>query len=514
MNESNIYNVPEPVLDNSGVETGAYISSYSGANPSRLRKSHAWGRSIVGTEESALPQYARTNVVQEGRDLVRNFALVAGVTERFAEYVVHTGLQPTPTTSNPDWNRKAAAFWQNWAENCDHEGLADLRDMQRLAVRERVIAGESLILPLASGQTQQIEGEQIRTPAKFAADQNVKHGLRLKKGVVVGIYICHRTDGGSIDLQKYDYRELKKGAWRQWVKKRPAQMRGVPEIAPLLESVRDYEETMEAFRAKVKMDGSIALQSVSSKQQPAPAANLGTIGARTTETDDAGNTVALIKTKVGTVVDNPEGRELKDYYSRSPAANVMEFLKNNREEFSACLNIPYSFLMMIFDGSYSASRANMLHANHTFDGWNDWLQKTMMRPLWRWRIAKAIHDGDLPPAPIDPDTGKSEWCKVNWSVPFKPEIDIQKTALADQTNVQTGVTTITSICRDRNQDRSTLWKEMGEEFQQAAQICIAHNKQFPDNPEMHIKISDITNSATPGSVVADTTSTKPNNEDD
>jgi capsid protein len=181
--------------------------------------------------------------------------------------------------------------------------------------------------------------------------------------------------------------------------------------------------------------------------------------------------------------------------TNTPNVGSIEYLEHTLRIISAKFGVPYEFLLLIFkEGSYSTHRAASLHASHAFQISTDWLAKRFLNRLWTWRIAKAIKEGTLPPAPVD-SNGVSEWWKVEWVEPYFESLDPDKQAAGDKTMLEIGTQSVTNIVKGQGRRREQVWKEKAEELDSAAKLVEAHNKA---HPEAKITLENFTNAATPG----------------
>jgi capsid protein len=466
--------------------------AYSATSGSRFRTMQAFGRSRSGSEEAAVSSYDRVRLMLEGADLYRNNSVVAGAINRFADYAVCFGLPPTALTSDRNWNRLAEAWWNDvYANTADFRQQSDLYDLQKMTLTSRLWAGGCGYILLSSGQIEPVEYERIQTPNEYKSDALVTQGVRRSgQGIVVGFYICNRKGGGSVDTGSYRYVKAENfiHCYKPW---RFDQLLGVPDIAPLIETVRDHDETSNYILNKIKNE---AMRLVKyGRKEAGGAGNAGFRGF--TKTDDGGNKRDVKKQEWGMEFDMPVGETMDLLEGKTPSSGSIEYLEQTLRIISACFGVPYEFLLLIFkEGSYSTHRAASLHASHAFQISTDWLAKRLLNRLWTWRIAKAIKEGTLPPAPVDAG-GVSEWWKVEWIEPYFESLDPDKQAAGDKTNLEIGLQSVSNIVKGQGRRRENVWQEISEELDDAALRVRVHNGKYPESP---ITIAHFTNAATPG----------------
>jgi capsid protein len=85
-----------------------------------------------------------------------------------------------------------------------------------------------------------------------------------------------------------------------------------------------------------------------------------------------------------------------------------------------------------------------------------WRNKVLNQRVWNWRIAKAMKDGELPQAPVNPANGLSEWYKCSWSLPHFPHIDEGKEVVADVKQWGCGQESIADWAQQKGQTRDQM----------------------------------------------------------
>lgn len=443
-------------------------AGYDGAVDSRTRKKHAFSRSLPYDEDHLTGAYTLDFLRRECLDLRRNNAIVAGVVERFADHAIGPqGITPQCKTSSPDWNEQAEQYWDEWSKIADYRQRVNLREMQRLAVQARLLLGDCGFVLLANGQIQPIEAMRIADPAANKPD-NVLHGVRLSNGGIPLAYYVHARDRSGVITGK-DFEVVGKEDF-VFVHRplRMDQVRGIPELAPVLNAVTDFGRLQEETLNKAQLDAMHAWAIYSDDG----ASKLGNLGARGYgEADSGGNTQKYEHFDGGQNYYMKNGERIESLASNTPNPQYVQFCEMILRIIASALSLPYEFLVLDFkQGSFSASRAALMTTYRTFSMWQGWIIDGMMRRLWNWRIAKAIKSGDLPPAPID-SRGYSEWYKVRWSTPSYDWIDPRAEAIGQRMNYQLGVETITSICYAKGRDSEDVLREKAEDIATADRVA-------------------------------------------
>jgi len=346
-------------------------------------------------------------------------------------------------TTDKAWNQLAEDWFSEWMKIADYRKRVTFAELQRNAVEARLWAGDMFFLLTDSGQLQPIEGLRVKTPAKLANDPQVVDGIRLTpEGIALGYYI-HERKNGALDPDNYAYREaadvvhIKAKYWRSDCLRPPAETQDV------LAKISDLDDLQNAIlrRARAEAGNGAVVTTAEGAGKISGIASLDRGNKSTAEQ------IGTVHEKIGgakTYYGRP-GEDLKHPALSAPGQNYVPYIINQLHIIGAALRVPGEFLMMHFDASFSASQVAIMSAYNTLDGWEEWLRPYMQR-IWNWRIAKAIKDGELPPAPVD-YRGYSTWYKVRWIGPRRNWIDPVKQANADRTNYNMGVESLSEIAR-------------------------------------------------------------------
>ena len=254
-------------------------------------------------------------------------------------------------------------------------------------------------------------------------------------------------------------------------------MRGIPDIAPVLDKIRDYDETDIAVLNKVKMDAQQQFKRFSKSAVPQGRSR----GGYQMTDSNSKNPQRVEKQDYLTIHNLRQGEDLAAFESKTPNNQYVPYLKHELQAISAAMGLPYEFLMLIFtEGSFSSNRAALVHARQTFLSMHRWVIDTFMNRLYNWRIAKAIKDGDLPPAPVD-DRGVSQWFRKDWSLPYFGWVDPDKEASGNIRNVSAGFMSIKSVIKERGGDRDDVFAEKAQDIIAAKLAAKKINEAVPDD---------------------------------
>lgn len=145
---------------------GTFKAIYEGAQTSQKR-SHLPG--AVRSARFDILKLTRWELVRKARWFEKNDAIVNRMADLFEQYTVGPqGLRFFPTTSDPEWNKEALTWWNEWCRFCDLNTRMSFGTFQSVAARTLFIDGEVFIV-LTRGESgrprlQLVEGHRVSTP--------------------------------------------------------------------------------------------------------------------------------------------------------------------------------------------------------------------------------------------------------------------------------------------------------------------------------------------------------------
>jgi capsid protein len=143
----------------------------------------------------------------------QNNAIVNRLADLFEQYTVGpNGLQFIPSSSDEDWNQRAAASWAQWTDVCDLTSLHAISTLMTLTARSWFIDGEVFILltrgeersatanlkPVLRPRIQLIESHRVATPPQLQDQEGktVSDGIEIDaKGRPTAYWIKDSADG-------------------------------------------------------------------------------------------------------------------------------------------------------------------------------------------------------------------------------------------------------------------------------------------------------------------------------
>lgn len=420
-------------------------------------------------------------------DLVLGTPVASAAINTSRTNIVGSGLKVSPrprykmlgmTAEDAEaWSRKVKAEFALWADSteCDVLGRNNFYDMQDIAYMSYAIDGDAFalfkyrqgtaLMPY-SLRIQLIEAARVSNPQPTSVDGvllpgsvsmlNTANGNRIINGVEVNddgkveaYYVCNRY--------LYDPTNLYKP--REWVRveargsetglpnilqvchdERPEQYRGVPKLAPVLETIKQVgrytnaELTAAIIKAYFTMfiketalhdstDGGISEMLGTQPELPSLDPNSIALGP-------------------GTINMLPQGYDVDSVDPQRSLSTFEPFVSELTKQIGASLGIPYEVLMKSFNSSYTASRAALLQAWSEFKMRRTWFSRDFCQPVYEAWLTEAIVRGRVEaPGFFDDPLIRRAWCNSEWFGPVMGVLDPVKEAESAQLRVLYGLST-------------------------------------------------------------------------
>lgn len=373
------------------------------------------------------------------------------------------------------WSKRVAQEFELWAGSteCDITHRNTFYDMQWIAYQGYLIDGDMFAVMRRKKATnnlpytlrlQLVEGNRISNPrspgdAIMSDIQNVqcinpKNGNQIINGIEID------SDGAVVaywvsNIVQDDPLELTNGLSWQRIEAygqrtgfvnmlqichdlRPEQYRGVPYLAPVLESLKQVSRytSAELTSAIIKSFFSLFFTA----QQ---GSNVADVLRQTTEDDDEPVVdVGEYNLGPGTLNALPKGVDVKSVDASNAQSTFGIFTEQLIKQIAAAINQPYEVLMKSFTSSYSASRAAMLQAWEEYKLRRTWFARDFCQPIYEIWLVEAIATGriDAPGFFNDPLI-RSAWCQTNWFGPTMSILDPQRDVQGSMLRTQAGLST-------------------------------------------------------------------------
>lgn len=385
----------------------------------------------------------RTNVVGSGLALNAQIdAKFLGLTEEQAK----------------EWEENTEREWRLWSEsvNCDAERRQTFFQLQSLVLLSALMSGDVFVtMPIIPRKgcaydlrIGLIEADRVCDPLTPPTTANVLGGIEVGTyGETVAYWVAKHHPGAipriGQDLQQEWKRVLAFGTTtgRRNVLhimadvERPAQRRGVPMLAPVIEALKQLSRYSEAELMAAVVSGmfTVFVKSNTPDSPLATAFNPAMQVDKDPSAYEMGN---------GSIVALEEGEEVQIADPSRPNPNFDPFVIAICRQIGSALEIPYELLVKNFTASYSASRASLLEAWKMFRMRREWLVGNFCQPIYEEWLTEAVLKGRVQaPGFFDDPAIRAAWCGAEWFGDAQGQLDPKKEAEAAKIRVDEGFST-------------------------------------------------------------------------
>ncbi len=386
---------------------------------------------------------------------------------------------------NKELTRLWKLFWNG--ENGNVDRMYNGGYFQSLAFKSMLDGGDSFILPVKTRPRKNhrfpfavkcYEAELVSTPHGSVGNNNFVDGIeRNDQGVPVRVHIAKSVnnagmkDSAYFSADNWESREIF-GAntgirqvfqLKNLAQDRPGALRGIPFLAPAVGTIIDHdqftEEILKTAKAQAVFAGLFKGGKGGGKFGKAPSGN---------QTAKTTSTFPRIDMSAGLIVDIPDDYTLEAFESTQPRKEFTGFQMHILAVISAITGIPRSFVLMLFDKSYSASK-----------GETSLLWTTVLRnryafvfqflfPFWEYLLSWAVASGNIsaPGFFDDPET-RMAWLGDpihQFTGPRMPQLDLEKEAKGLKVLIDSGLKSRRGIIEETStEDPEQVFTEIEEE---------------------------------------------------
>lgn len=440
-------------------------SGYSHYGASRYKKSLKGWNYNGGSPEDDIEENVQV-LRERSRDLYMGAPIATGALKTLRTNVVGPGLKLKSNIDylflglNEDDADKLEATIERefslWAEsvNCDMFRLNDFYELQQLAFLSSLMCGDTIaLLPYKERvgsvydlRIQLIEADRVCDPY-YKLSKNISGGVECDDSGEVVAY--HIAKFHPLSLKNYKNREWerveafgattgRRNVLHIMESERIGQRRGVPILAPVIESLKQLGRYTDAELMAAVVSGmfTVFIENKNTNDAPAFGESIP-IEDQIDETDDS-----TYELGNGSILELGEGQSVKEVNPGRPNTAFEGFVSAICKQIGTALEIPHDLLLKQFNASYSASRAALLEAWKMFKMRRQWLANDFCQPIYEEWMCEAVAKGRIyAPSFFDSQIVRKAYCKAEWNGPSQGQLDPVKEANAAVIRVENGFST-------------------------------------------------------------------------
>jgi lambda family phage portal protein len=407
------------------------------------------------------------------RDLTMGVPLAASAVKTYRTNVIGSGLIPKPAIdgdflglSEDEVNKleqQISREFYVWADgvDCDAERMKNFYEIQQLAFLNWLMSGDvfaALQMKKRPGAPYElcimlIEADRVCTPNETGIDldEKIVGGVEFDtSGEVVAYHITkhhplsyrtHKREWTRVEA--FGAESGRRNILHVSTMERIGQRRGVPILAPVIESLKQLGRYTDAELLAAVVGGYIAW--IIEKDAEKSAAPFGE-WTKPAVSDDPMQVEQLDKNSVklgpGAVIDLAPGEHAKVPNPGRPNTAFDAFVASISRSIGAALELPYEILIKQFSNNYSASRAALLEAWKSFSMWRTWVVDKFCQPIYEEWFAEAVAKGRIKAPGFFSDPAiRMAYTSTQWYGPTQGQLDPVKEVEAAERRVQYGFST-------------------------------------------------------------------------
>ena len=387
------------------------MSAYTGADKKR-RSMSQWNTTSGDFNTDVLPELQQLR--ERSEDLYRNNMIAAGAIQTKTTAIVGRGLTAHPridaeaigiTEEQADaWEVIAAREWSLFSESkfCTVNRKHNFREYQAMALLSTLVRGDSFTLtpelPAQWGfpyklRVQLIEADRVCNQNNQADTLNLAGGIETDiNGAIKAAHILKTHPGARFGIGAewdvvpfFGSKTGRKNILHLYHTVRGDQSRGVPDLAPVIEGLKQFGTLTQATvdAAVIQTFLSVFIETPDGEGLGLPVGDTSTAASPSMRLESAA------------IIDLAPGEVPHMLNPTHPNANYGGFAKEFYTQIGTALNIPHELLIKHFQSSYSAAQAALLEAWRFFSARRSWIVDNLCQPVYELWLAEAISTGRL-----------------------------------------------------------------------------------------------------------------------
>ncbi len=449
------------------------------------RTTSAWVANSSSADRELYGQAERTR--NRVRDLIRNNAYARGALDAIVANIVGCGIKPKPAIEDqPERNKQIQEKWNAWCETADITGRLHFYQLQALALREVVEAGEMLVntvmlpfdpvggVPLA---LEAIESERISSDAdisygrKGLAQNEIRRGVEVDRTGRAVAYWLYPTNPHDLGYSPVSEAERIDGEriLHLYRPERIGQTRGISWLAPAVLRLRDLDMYLEneLQASAVAACFAVAIKTVDSGGS--------WNGLNTPDGQDStdGNYDRMERLQPGGVTHLFPGESVEQINPLRPNAAADSFLATMLRSIAVATGLSYELVSRDYSRTnYSSNRASALEDRRRFRPIQQFMVWKFCQPVYRMWFRQACLAGDAGVAGFEMFPSMTEyiaapeyWLRCKWRPPGWEWVDPMKEVQAAALEVKEGFRSRGDVIEsgDSEDDLADTFAELAEE---------------------------------------------------
>jgi len=439
------------------LEGSGYITSSS-----YKRSMRGWNPASGSADDDTLPKLEASR--RDSRDLCMNSPLAVAPLRRQLTSVVGWGLTMQSRIDREylkmdddeadKWERNTEREFALWAESqlCDASKSQTFYELQSLVFYNTLLSGDVfVVLPFIKKNNtpysltlKVVESDYVSNPNMSMDNNSIAGGIKVDKNGAPEIYYFRKSltpfilPGPSpsdkwTPVDVFGRRTGRRNVLHLYHKLRPGQRRGMPELAPVVELLKQMSRLTEA-ELMASVIASFFTVFIKTNPLTGGLAEGFTPAEKVTDEDVNAADENVYEMGSGSIIElGEDGQDISIADPKRPNDSFEPFFLAMVKQLGAALGVPYEELILHFSSSYSASRAALQEAWKFYRERRVWLARSFCIPVYQEWLSEAVSIGRIsaPGFYDDPSIAKA-WGGSAWEGPGQGQIDpLKETKAAD-----------------------------------------------------------------------------------
>ena len=464
-------------------------------------------------------------IIEKARNLDRNSDIVAQAVNRVVDNVLQNGIRLDVNSGDEELNTYIQDKWRAWCEDpyrCHVSKELSFDDLARLALRQTIIDGDIAFIATNTGALQPVEAHRIRSPR--GAPGNVVLGVEQdadreriryyfteedidpsKGGAYTGAFTSRpvRMNGARVLMHVFD-------------PQRVTQTRGISALAPIMNTIGQYDDIQFATLVKAQMAAAFAI--IEEREIDFEATQDPHLGNRATSTRTDGTTEVIDSIQPGMYITGAPGAKLKGFSPDITSATYKEHMMMVLTIIAVNLGIPVHVLLLDpSNTNFSGWRGAIDEARKGFIRKQNGLVERFHRPVYEWKMRNWVAEDDFIASRIAANPSLNPF-GAYWNPPRWGYIEPLKDAMADTAIISNRLNSSRGVLSNRGLDIDRVHREIVADQGKFIRLCLSEaraiSSEFPGTDITWRDVAKLDAKALPDAVVAATSSEQDPSPDD
>jgi len=436
--------------------------------------------------------YSLESLRSLSRTLIGYSSIAGGVVNVKSSNVIGTGLKvrpniisgltPITTEEAKELSTQIEERFSLWANSNEPDFMDQhsFYELQYTAFFSKLVSGDvAVLLPLDKNsynplKVRLIEGDRIMNPNGEQNTETLVNGIKLSKsGKPLGAWVNVASQNVLFSAERFVYVPFKgkrSGRYNMimnYTQKRPSQLRGIPDIAPVIETIKQLDRYLDAELEATVVASMFTAFITTDTGSAAPIFGEMNSLVPSSQEEAVDETAPSYKMAPGAMIPLKRGESIVTANPGRPNENFEKFFDACMKQVGMATSIPFEVLTQTFNSSFSASRAALMEFWKYVRKERSSFSRQFCQPIYKEWLTEEVISGriSLPGFLSDPIITEA-YCASDWVGVAQGMINPVNEVTAAEKRINIGISSrhieASSIGHDYEQVARDLEREVEE----------------------------------------------------